>query len=63
MKFEGVLKNRNKDYKYGNNVFVIFFSILKASLETVFKKPIDFVWMSKNKSFKDDLLSLEELYK
>ena len=63
VKFEGVLKNRTKDYKYGNNVFIIFFSILKASLETVFKKPIDFVWMSKNKSFKDDLLSLEDLYK
>ena len=58
-KFENLVKNTRT---VRNSTFINLFSILKISLEEVFERPIEFAWFKEGVSFKDELLTMDEMF-
>lgn len=61
-KFESLVKNNRSSNTTTNKVFTNFFSILRISLESVLEKSIEFAWYYERASFKENLISLDEIF-
>ena len=61
-KFESLVKNNRSSNITTNKVFTNFFSILRISLESVLEKSIEFAWYYERASFKENLISLDEIF-
>ena len=61
-KISNLLKNHRCTSKGVTDVFIIFFSLLKLSLEETYNKSIKFAWFDDDKSFSDELLDIETIF-
>ena len=61
-KISNLVNNHKCTAKGVTDVFIVFFSLLKLSLEETYNKSIKFAWFDDDKSFSDELLDIEAIF-